>query len=769
MRAGYFAWTPASAVGTRIYGQDIASAWELNSFVREKLDWYTGWRGTIVVEIRHSGTPYQFGQLLACLDPTPHRSETYYGNGSGPLKANPCNSFYKGLQHPFSVKIEPSQTNVALIKLPWMDNWAFRNRGETHQYAFLRVWVLAPLGKVDATTAQNVELTVNVWVEDAEAVVSKLNQSGPPAPDYVPVITNLPACIPRDLVEREVQSGKGFSREGASPVLPRGVTARELLGSAVGYMADRMGLAKPTESSSAPTHRVTTTSSRSRLAGWFNAFQASATGEASIDPSAAALGFGSDSDADIANVANRWGLIAQANFLQTAARGDVVWTGRATPVAYMKIVDDDGVGTLAIPPATFAALHFGAWRGKLKMCVEVVASPYHRGTLRVVHSPVTVSPVAAGDYQTISINKVIEVAGSSCTEFEVPWTSPLPVLPTDALGGSYAIPSLTQFSSWLGYVGIVVESPLTSGNGGATASVQVNIYMKVEDFEGYGPDTQQLCHFVITRANQSGVGFKFDTQKTVFGERVMSFNQLARKLTYGNSLRLCTDGGGAIQSSALIQRIFTRLPSQPCTQPRYGYTNGAANVYVPFDVETYNYNKLSSHLPMLCSAFYAMRGGFRVGFDVGAGALGMKRSLQIGGTGDVVWGDQKFGVVNHLVLWDSGDEKIAGDMGAFIKGAISTGNVTSFDTSIESVPVIEVPYNDFAPFRSAQMWPGTTRAAFNTDYNAVSFYTELLFDPTAATTPTIAQLPRGVVYYGAADDFVLNQFMYCPTLYDNQY
>jgi hypothetical protein len=242
------------------------------------------------------------------------------------------------------------------------------------------------------------------------------------------------------------------------------------------------------------------------------------------DVTGALIPLKADGDTNLRAISRRWGLVVAGYTLEDSL---IVW-----PLQHHAYVDTL-ITYHELTPLAFVASMFDFYSGSVDVCVEIIGSPLVRWRIGIVVCTATEAiPVTfpTEGYQT----QVVDVAGSVCTEVNVPYTITTPF-------------AKTAMSSVAGFYPTLVIFSLTDPVGPAATPVfpYINIYFRAGDDMCFASPTLRVVE-PFTVVQQSGP-FSVAT----FGEVVEDVNYLAKRKSFMYS---CTSAG---------VENFTKIPIQP--------------------------------------------------------------------------------------------------------------------------------------------------------------------------------------------------------------
>lgn len=317
---------------------------------------------------------------------------------------------------------------------------------------------------------------------------------------------------------------------------------------------------------------------------------------------------------DIKCVASKQSYLTQFYWDLTHSVDEPLFYSKVSPMLY----NTESTPVNYYPPACmFASLPFRFWRGKMKFRFQVVASSFHRGRLLITWNPST----TPSNELNVLVSTVVDLDKERDVTVEVPWGLPntMAQVATPSLldKGYLGNPSLTAFTTDQAYdngtLGVYVLNSLAVPNTAATAVVQINVYVSLEDAEYGVPDDNVISNVVFT--NQSGVEPDIDvpmpinvetdrvmgytepantTMSTYMGERITSFRTLLKRYCYHMSTVLTPPSAN---TRVYYLSRFATFPyfQGTVTSGIYGGVNSCRTTFI-------NY---------LTPAFLAQRGGVR--------------------------------------------------------------------------------------------------------------------------------------------------------------
>jgi hypothetical protein len=241
-------------------------------------------------------------------------------------------------------------------------------------------------------------------------------------------------------------------------------------------------------------------------------------------------------DTTFRSIVERWAQV-RADFPegQAMAIGPEGVPGFATPTR------------LSLTPLAFATLPFQYWSGNIEVCLEFISSPLIRARVGIVIVPPTVSDPVTFPVEGELMTFVVDLVGSTCFNFEVPYMYPSP---TRAVGTLY---STTVPAAGTGYARIkyfYLQEPI--GPSETTVYPEANVYVRgAPSFTVGVPTLDNINDLVIA---QSGLG---PLSEAVFGEAIDDLILLTRRSTLHDIYKFVLPGG-TVTGMALPVKPFSK-------------------------------------------------------------------------------------------------------------------------------------------------------------------------------------------------------------------
>lgn len=516
IRAFDFTWAEDASFDAQILNVDLLSLWLADPYVSSRLKYYDGVRGTVCAKVVHNGNVYTYGQLVLFIEQDPGTNPEYryqstytaeaYGGG---VQGQEIRSAGECVQLPLHCLVNPAYPTDTVFRVPMinLDSYYRKDFGDRGVPVRMGGRVLAPTARVDTLTPTSISFQIYVWMEDAEAVV--------------PVGTEMevtPGYIRGKAVDAVVALTKSAAR------LALGTVAQE-----AAMIAKDLGFSKPSDpvvqrtvlEAAGDMCHVDGSDQSARLTSYIGQ---------GVPVDAASLGFGADDDTLFTKIASRPGLLERHVWTVSQNPNDQITMRPVNPVLSQFEGTYDVYNRVQPMPMAFAAMPFAYWRGDLRFEVDVIASPFHRGTLMLVYSPDGLAPTAStlANNMTRFITKVVEISGPTRVSMDIPWMRRYPVLETRLITRSGDSTYFPKSDNGLFYVIVLNKLSNTLGSGGG---VVVALYGSCPNLRVFAPRPERVTENVAMLTElltESGLEYDDVTYKMVAGEEVTNFNTLSR-------------------------------------------------------------------------------------------------------------------------------------------------------------------------------------------------------------------------------------------------
>lgn len=592
-------WLESDPVG--YLGTNTIDPWSLffsNAAIQRKIDNYAFLRATLKIKIIINSTPFNYGAAKVVYTPL------WTTHGRIPTSTNALNLVPQS-QLP-GAWIFPQNSQGCELSLPFYkhENFiALTSATDMADMGRLSFLVYSALRSANGVTATGVSIQVYAWAEDVVLAGPTVSLALQARDEY-----GLgPVSAPASTVAKLAGMMKGI------PIISKFATATEMGAKAVSGIAQLFGFTNvpvidpPIGVRNTPLPQFST----SAIGYPVEKLTFDPKNELAIDNSI--VGFGSDDQLAIESLVTRPCYISSNTWSVTTPVDTPLFTALVTPNMYVR---PNGTQDLAMSPLDLVQRMFKFWRGDIIFTFKIIASPFHKGRLRLSYDPASPSVQTTGDTGPYVMNMIFDLSeGESEIEFRVPYQQAVSWLTTRTntsyAGRAHAItptPAFAAASDVNGYLSLKVLTLLTAPE--ASSSVDILVFVRGADNMEFSNalDVQtDLSMFSIQAEAEAvavapgNVATSVATRGRIYmGEEIRSLRHLLRRTHYVDTLAMTGTANGSVTNITM-----GKYP------PYYGYDGGggihlarnqAGTANVPFN---WSYT-LPYHL--LASCFLGQRG-----------------------------------------------------------------------------------------------------------------------------------------------------------------
>lgn len=722
-----------------------------NPRVVNRINNYNLLRANLHVRFLINGNGFYYGRLMADYAPLP--ADDYVSSYSTLVPENAIQASQR-----MKVFIDPATccSNEMYLPFVYYKDGLSIPTAEWSRLGSIYIRELQGLKHANAAT-QPLTVTVMVWATDVE-------MSMPTSVDSSALVAQAgdeySSPGPVEATASAVASmSKALSKV---PVIGPYARATQMAAGAVSNVAKAMGWSRASELAPAmDMHPKFVSDLAPSNAGDNSAKLAvDAKQEVTIDPNV--IGIDLPDELGVASIAARESYLTPFPWTTARVAGDLLWTTRVGPFLGAT------VGNIKYFPAcAFAVWPFQYWRGKMRFRLQIVASAYHKGRLRLVWDPEFIQSVEAN----VQFTRVVDISEERDITIEMDWGQAQHFLPTPISVGTLSTafrptPDFTTPSVYYnGSFSVYVLNDLATPNSIVNNDIAINVYISCDDLEVAVPRpisgivnsyaaTVQAGEMADDMAPSSGSepgcgpstsDYQMAIDSTTpqdmlvyFGERVTSFRQLLKRFNEHSSFVI---NNTSVTVPAVWSPVFSDVPFY------YGYNNAA--LHTPTVPGKFSYVS-NTMLHYLMPAFVTMRGSQRSKYVVNTSSLGAAGSLTVSRTNGTAFSLPS--LVTSLPLTNqSAYARVAYTRDDCMPGAATT--------IVASQPNLEVEFPYYKPTRFDQaravLQNPTTVGVTSPFQNTHTV--ELLLSP--GTTPVT--LTR---YIAVGEDFSMSWFQGCPPL-----
>lgn len=616
VRIASFTWAESDATGTTT----SFSPWKLffnNTQIKYKLNNYAFLRCNLKVKIIVNASPFYFGAMRACYQPLPaFKSNTIVNDASGSLAHLIPYSQQPGLW------IYPAHSEGGEMILPFFYPKNFLRVGVAQDFTdmgTLRMITYTPLDSANGATGQGVSVQIYAWAEDVVLAGPTLGLALQARDEY----GTGPVSGPASTVARIAGMVKGV------PIIGKFATATEMGANAISGIAKLFGFTNvPVIDPTAPYRPGAFPQLASSEIGFpIEKLTIDAKNELTIDPTS--VGLPPHDELATEYLVKKDSLIARCSWSTTSAVDTPLFTSRVTP--FMFFNNNATTQQLYFTPMGMVSNLFNNWRGDMVFTFKVVASPYHKGRIRISYDPYSSTVQTTGDVGSALFNTILDIGSETEIEVRVPYQQALAWMRVNTSFATSNIPFSTSTSPTLtntdvydnGMISMKVLTLLTAPV--ATSAVSILVFVRGEDnmeFANPVDPGQTFTPFQVQAQPESDDGIQrvstgetsdvvlLDRNRVNFGECVKSLRPLLRRSNFSETYQNSTVSTNAI---GMTQWTMTRW------NPYFGYDpNGmssAKGTIVPASNFNFNYVK---NMPYnwVANCYIGQRGAGHLHFNV---------------------------------------------------------------------------------------------------------------------------------------------------------
>lgn len=742
---GSYSWNIGT---TPFYRLDPWTLFLTQPAVAEKIKYFSRLRGNLCLRLNISATPFHYGSAMATYRPHPGVTVNFDPQYNLAV-ASEAAAYSKNLKIVESqlvgVRFQPCYDHTVSMKCPYVH---FKPGIEVAYGIYGTIGTFSIIG---LTSLQHANGGTN------------------------PVSIEIFACMEDVVLDVPTAIAQGFSIEAAAKkvknVISAGAIATKMAAEWAPTVMNGMamlGFSRPlTQDHPSSVRLLPFQLSNYDLPDTAERLALSANSEAQLD--GVNVGVTTEDSLMVNEIANRNAFIESAVWDTSDARGTFLVGSFVTP--QQQSVSQYVKGTYGIytygntshvcqTPVAFAASVFSHWRCDMVYTFTIVASPYHKGRLRVWYDP-NPSSVSSPEYN-LANSTIINLAEESSAEIRVPWQNVRDAARTEASFYTNTSASPASLAVRAGTItrdvcnGVIVcevLNPLTAPVDGASVSVIVDV--RAENFVGYGPrmprDFQDRSSVVVS--DMMATPYTPQSYDVACGDAVASFRQLFKRYSqeYAVQVRSDSTAGPGRQVEVLLP-IVLPPPGQTLTSSQALDVDNLAH---PTNFTSWSFRSY------ITQAFALCRGSVRWKVAVGAynavamapGICGVARyhgtRAEFGGTNHRK-SYRRSGAVNSVNFEDE----------CITAKELSRATIGDEGTQIAQLAPNETSYLDVEfPFVSAYR-AFNPRAHINSVHDDRQHMNAVVLGDTGDTVGTSYYIAR--IYTAAGEDFNVFYFLHAP-------
>lgn len=428
-----------------------------NVSIKNKLTNYAFMRGTLKLKIVTNASPFLYGSLKAAYRPLP---------GFKPITAT---SAFPSKLVPYSqmpgVWVTPAHSEGAEFTCPFIWPRSFMRVGLNADAINMGALDLIIYNTLASANGANSSVVVQIyaWLEDVTLAGPTL-AAALQADEYGVGVVSAPASA----------IAAAASTMTKTPVIGKFAKATEIGASAVSNISKLFGFTNvPVIEDTRPVRNSPFPQIASAEIGYpHEKLALDAKNELSIDPAIA--GLGSEDELAISTFVQRESYLTGFAWASSASSDTPLFTSVVLPqltVATGTVID--------FTPPSLAGAMFRNWRGDMIFRFKFIATPFHKGRVRISYDPFSSAVQTTGDTGPFVFNRIVDLGAETDVEFRVPYQQALPwcyTLPdsTTQSWSTSATPTLTLTDTFHnGMLSLKVLTSLTGPTSTASVGVQV--------------------------------------------------------------------------------------------------------------------------------------------------------------------------------------------------------------------------------------------------------------------------------------------------------
>lgn len=458
-------WTPGVAGFTYQF-----NPWEVflsNKRVSNRLNNYQLLSCNLCVKIMVNGNGFYYGRLMADYRFGTGQDVVCLDDGTAAGEAIPASQ----RMHIF---IDPMTSQGGCLRIPFfslrnafsvtLGDWSSSNVG-----GLITVRELNPLKHANGASTP-VELVFSVWAEDvklsvptATAALGLTAQAG----EETGAVSRVASAVTN-----------AASLMNMIPSFAPYATAVSMASRGIGAMAKQFGFSRPTIDTPPAAVRPTYVGNLANGDQGENLTKLTLDSKQglTIDPSV--IGFPTPDEMDISLLLKRESLLTTVPWTVAATTDALLWNTRVTPMVFSAYSS-----VYYLPACMFASVPFTYWRGCLKYRIQIVASQFHKGRLRICWDP---NLVPAAPEANVEYTRVVDISTERDLEIIVKWGQPYTWLKcgsgTNVNHYTSRISTVTA-DSHNGILSVFVLNSLTTPNSVANNDISMNVFVSMDEGE----------------------------------------------------------------------------------------------------------------------------------------------------------------------------------------------------------------------------------------------------------------------------------------------
>ncbi len=757
VRIANFTWNTSDPVGVL----SSIAPWNLyfnNANIKYKLNNFAFMRANLHLKFVVNASPFYYGSMRASYQPLPAFKSSTIVSGNAGGQAN--SELIPYSQQP-GVWLKPQHSEGGDMVLPFFYPRSFLRAQVAQDYTdmgTLRFIIYNALASANGVTGQGVTVQVYAWADDVVLAGPSVGLSMQ-ADEY----GTGPVSGPASTVARIAGMVKGV------PIIGKFATATEMGARAVSGIAKLFGFTNvPVISDTEPFRPSPFPQLASPELGFpVEKLTMDSKNELSIDPTV--VGLPPHDELAIEAFATRQSYLTSAAWTTVTAVDTPLFTTKVTPCMWTGASTTGAIQQYT--PIGLLSKMFKSWRGDIIFTFRFIASPFHKGRVRISYDPYGSTVQTTSDTGPTVFNQIVDLGAETEVDVRIPYQQALAWCYSYTNNSLLTVPYTTSSSPALAYTdtfdnGILSVKVLTLLSAPvASSTVNMQVFVRgADNIEFANPSTilynnspfavQSEEYVEEHKGDERPMGqnsgeMLLERSRVHFGENVRSLRQLLRRANFVDAIvpnANSTDRGYYVITQ-------TRFPPAPGYDPS-GWSS-AKGLIVPASNFAINY---TSMLPyhLISNCFVAQRGSMQWHYNwFGPNEITISAQRY---TEQVTAVSRSYVAATYSTI-SQYDKGMVNSRGQTQAGTALTNQWTNAGLSV-SCP-------NYTVFKFQTTNPTSFTAPADTSSGA---YDGSLYDTLqlrlSVDGPT-ANLNNGRLerYCGVGTDFNLHFFLNCPTLY----
>lgn len=599
-------WEVGAAVGVRF---DPWTLFFSNTRVLNRISNYNLLNCKLCLKFIINGTIFHYSRILASYIPL------FPSDKTCKLRLDTSADLVEQSQRPH-IFLDPTYSQGGNMTLPffWYKNWLNIPNTEWTQMGSIQMTSFDTLKHANGATS-SVNISVFAWAEEVKvAVPTTINPTGlviQSSDEYGVGIISKPAT----------SIAKMMGLLNNVPAIGPYARATQIAAQATSAIASSFGYCRPNVIS-APAHvRPILFGNHANVDAPDTAFKLSVDSKQELNIDSRTVGLSGADEMTISSIATRPTYLTSFGWNYGTVSETHLFSIRVSPV-YVRVANTT---EMHVPACTFAAVPFRYWHGSMKYRFQVVASAFHKGRLKIVYDPGTMSNTQS-EYN-IAYTRIVDIGEEKDFELTVGWGHENQYLNVSTLSTAlnyYYSSSIMSVERqyFNGTLSVFIVNELVVPNTTVTNDISVNVFVSTgDDISFAAPDDTTMrkitympkppltiqtgdttmcdnCPDEAPNAQSFLSNYEDNTiGTTYFGETITSFRALLKRYQL-NYVYPLTDTSTSDTTLAVTTTNF------PLT---FGWTTTGIHSLSGYDLNVV-YNTLITYLT---PAFVAVRGGIR--------------------------------------------------------------------------------------------------------------------------------------------------------------